>query len=126
DFQGFFISIIFSFLSEKFTSMTKLLLGTFFTIAIHFYAFGQNPSYIAEIEKYQKHLNEEYSDKENSPLSKKQRRKFKGHHFYPINETYKVTAHFKRAESPNTFEMKTSTERLPMYDVYGIATFEIH
>lgn len=78
-----------------------------------------------EVKKFQEELNEEYRNPEKSPLTKKEFRKFKGHSFFPINEKLNVTAEFERARNAVPFLMKTTTDRLPTYEVYGVATFEI-
>ncbi|MEO9512299.1 MAG: DUF1684 domain-containing protein [Flavobacteriaceae bacterium] len=75
--------------------------------------------------EFQNHLNEEYKNPEKSPLTKKDLKTFKGHVFYPINEKFNVKARFEKVETPVPFLMKTTTERLPTYEIYGIATFEI-
>lgn len=79
-----------------------------------------------EIEHFQYELNVHYSDKKTSPLEKKDLRKFKKLAFYPINKAFKITANFERTPNELTFEMQTSTERLPLYSQYGIATFTIN
>lgn len=76
--------------------------------------------------EFQNHLNEEYKNPEKSPLPKKEIRKFKGHDFFPINETYRVEAQFERVPNAVPFLMQTTTDRLPTYEVYGVATFELN
>ena len=76
--------------------------------------------------EFQTHLNEEYKNPEKSPLPKKAIRKFKGHDFFPINEDYRVEARFERVANAVPFLMKTTTDRLPTYEVYGVATFELN
>ncbi len=78
-----------------------------------------------EVKAFQEELNTDYKSKEKSPLDKKLRRKFKGHHFFPINEEFRVNARFVKADSTISLTMKTSTARMPMYDVYGKVYFEI-
>ena len=99
------------------------------TITIIVFLFGlltvAAQTHKEEITKYQEELNKEYKDPLKSPLTKKDFKKFKGHDFFPINEALKVTAHFQRTENAIPFLMKTTTDRLPTYEVYGIATFEI-
>ncbi len=79
--------------------------------------------YQETIHEFQNELNEEYRDPEESPLTKKDLKSFKGLDFYPIDEKYKVVAKFERAVNPIPFQMKTTTDRLPTYELYGIATF---
>ena len=84
---------------------------------------GQSSSYIEEIKAHQKELNEEFLDPQESPLSKKERKKFKGHNFFPIDEAFRVEAKFTRTRNAVPFKMKTSTDRLPTYNKYGEAVF---
>ena len=94
-------------------------------ISIGHFGFSQN-SYQSEIEKFQTELNEEFKNPEESPLSKKERKKFEGHNFFPINEKYQVSAEFVKADNPGTFQMKTTTNRLATYDRYGYAKFTLN
>ncbi len=78
-----------------------------------------------DVLEFQKELNEEYQDESKSPLTKTDLRKFKGHDFFPIDEKFKVKASFERVVDAVPFLMKTTTDRLPSYQLYGVATFEI-
>ena len=60
-----------------------------------------------------------------SPLKKEDLKTFQGLAFFPIDEKYRVTAKFERAENAIPFQMATTTDRLPTYEVYGTATFVI-
>jgi len=82
-------------------------------------------SFVQEIAKFQEELNLEFSDRKESPLTKKDRRKFKVHDFFQVDEKYRVEATFVRADDTVPFQMKTTTDRLPTYEKYGEATFEI-
>ncbi len=82
-------------------------------------------SYEQKIHEFQKELNMEFLDSEESPLSKKERKKFLGHPFFTINEKYRVEAKFVRTNNSLPFQMKTTTDRLPTYEKYGEAIFEI-
>lgn len=86
--------------------------------------YGQ--SHIDEVKTFQTTLNQEFLDPAESPLSKKERKKFKGHNYFLIDENYKVVASFTKSEMPVAFQMKTSNDRLGDYDKYGIATFELN
>ena len=83
-------------------------------------------SYKDSILGFQKHLNEEYKNPDKSPLEKRELKRFKGHDFFPINEKFKVEATFNKILDPTPFLMKTTTDRLPMYEVYGVANFELN
>lgn len=89
------------------------------------YSLYAQTAYEKTIIEFQETLNTEYKDPEESPLTKKARRKFKGLDFFSIDQKYQVKAHFERVENALPFKMKTTTDRLPTYEVYGIATFTI-
>ncbi len=101
----------------------KKLIGWLACLAFVFNTNAQ--SFEEEVLAFQTELNEHYKNKEKSPLGKKARRKFKGHNFYPLNAKFRVEARFVRADTSVSFGMKTSTTRLPMYEIYGQVHFEI-
>ncbi len=88
--------------------------------------FSIGQTYQDSIVEYQKELNDFYSNEEKSPLTQKDLKKFKGHDFFTIDEKFKVVAKFERAVDAVPFLMKTSTDRLPTYEVYGVATFQLN
>ena len=61
-----------------------------------------------------------------SPLPKKDCRRFKGLNFYPIDLGYCVKARFVKTENPVLFKIKTTTVRLPEYSKYGEVHFELN
>ena len=96
---------------------------TLFVLSFSLFTVAQ--THQEEVTKFQEELNKEYKDPIKSPLTKKDFRKFKGHDFFPINDELRVMANFQRMENAIPFLMKTTTDRLPTYEVYGVATFEI-
>jgi len=82
-------------------------------------------SYDEEITQFQYQMNVAFSDKKTSPLEVKDLKTFKNLDFFPIKKKYKVMAKFERTPNEPIFEMQTSTDRLPLYTQYGIATFTI-
>ena len=93
-------------------------------LAINF-CLGQSKFDQKESEKFQKTINSEYADAKTSPLMAEDLKTFKSLDFYPINEKFFVVAKFIRTEDEKPFEMKTSTDRKPMYVKYGVAYFDI-
>ncbi len=81
--------------------------------------------YTASIKAFQDNLNLEFSDKKESPLTEEGLKKFKSLDFFPIDSTYRIKATFEIEKNQETFEMPTTTERLPIYKTYGKATFTI-
>jgi len=66
-----------------------------------------------------------YANPETTIMSAKEMEGFKGLIFFPYNPVSIVKARFKRVKKGREFMMKTSTERTPVYKVYGILTFTL-
>ncbi|WP_221408884.1 DUF1684 domain-containing protein [Ohtaekwangia koreensis] len=91
-------------------------------IAVSAFSFqlqAQDEAAIKEITEHRKKQEGEFRDPAKSPLDKKDRRKFKGLNYYPIDLNYRVKATFVKNEKPVLFKMKTTTSRLPDYVKYG-------
>lgn len=79
----------------------------------------------AAAEKFQTELNESFADSLKSPLTKEDLATFKQLDFYPIDEKYSVDAIFIRTKREQSFQMKTNTNRTPLYKKYGEVHFSI-
>ncbi len=77
-------------------------------------------------EEFQKHLNEEFADATKSPLTEEDRKEFKELDFFDIDKNFIVEAQFIKSKNEKSFEMKTSTERTPLYIKYGEISFSIN
>jgi uncharacterized protein (DUF1684 family) len=103
--------------------MKKILL---LVILLQFsFGFAQNQFSLSAVEKFQNELNAEYADAKTSPLLAEDLKVFKSLDFYPANEKFYVVAQFIRTANEQPFEMKTSTDRKPVYVKYGEAHFNI-
>jgi uncharacterized protein (DUF1684 family) len=103
--------------------MKKILL---LVILLRFsFGFAQTQFSREALEKFQKELNAEYADAKTSPLLPDDLKVFKSLDFYPANEKFFVVAQFIRTANEQPFEMKTSTDRKPVYVKYGEAHFNI-
>jgi uncharacterized protein len=102
----------------------KIILNVLFFF-ISFFCFGQEKFDKSSVEVFQKELNIEFADSTKSPLTKQDRLDFKKLDFYPINVNFVVTAQFVRTKKETPFEMKTSTDRRPLYVKYGELLFSI-
>lgn len=80
---------------------------------------------IKDIQKFQKELNREYLDKNETPLRDDNFTNFKAHPFFPIDLKYRVTAKFVKNESPEPFELPTSSGKSKKYQQYAKAYFTI-
>ncbi|MBP4142141.1 DUF1684 domain-containing protein [Flavobacterium sp. P4023] len=87
--------------------------------------FSQEKFDVNAVTKFQEELNAEYADAKTSPLIPEDLTTFKTLDFYPANEKFFVVAKFVRTKKEKPFEMKTSTDRKPMYVKYGVVYFTI-
>lgn len=74
---------------------------------------------------FRNHINKEYSDSATSPLTNRDRQRFKGLPFFEVDTAFYVVAHFEKSKKARSFKMKTTTSRRPVYEKFGFATFEI-
>ena len=101
------------------------------TILILFLGFttivegAQDLPYIEEMKLFQEELNKEFKNPDKSPLTRREQKRFKGHDFFPINKSFRVEAKFIKSQDEVPFKMKTTTDRVPIYEKYGEAIFEI-
>ncbi|NOS55980.1 MAG: DUF1684 domain-containing protein [Cyclobacteriaceae bacterium] len=79
-----------------------------------------------EILKFQKELNEEYSNPKTSPLPKKNVKKFEGHDFFPVDLKYRVKAMLSLTPDAVFFKMQTSTNQPRDHRIYAMASFSIN
>ncbi|WP_128760383.1 DUF1684 domain-containing protein [Leeuwenhoekiella aestuarii] len=100
-----------------------------FLLAILFVGLYENltaqSDYENKILQFQKDLNAEYKNPEESPLTPEEQKVFKGHQFYPIDSTYRVMAQFYRIENPATIDFATSSGKIKQEETYAIASFEL-
>lgn len=89
------------------------------------FGFAQEQFSLVAVEKFQTELNAEYADAKTSPLLPEDLKTFHALDFYPANAKFFVVAKFIRTENEQPFEMKTSTDRRPVYVKYGEAHFNI-
>lgn len=82
-------------------------------------------NYVKGIKKERKVKNIEFKEDEKSPLSLDERKQFRGLRYFKPNQSYQLNAKLIKEEVPDTILMKTTTERLPVYVVYGKAYFTI-
>lgn len=96
-----------------------LVFVTFFT------SCAQEKKMIEGDTEFQRELNSEYKDATTSPLKDKDRKHFEGLDFFKFDTAYVVKTKFERFPNEKPFEMKTSTERRPIYVKYGELSFEL-
>ena len=86
---------------------------------------AQENKNVKDSQKFQQKLNKEFANKEESPLTEEDFKTFKSIDFFPIDTAYIVEAKLNFIKNSKSFGMKTTTDRLPVYKLYAIATFKI-
>jgi len=86
---------------------------------------AQNSSKVADIIAFQKHLNLEFTNPEESPLTSEDIIEFEALDFFEIDTTLVIEAEFVRTPYESTFSMPTTTDRMPIYVKYGEAYFQL-
>ena len=99
---------------------TKVLFFFFMQLAL---AYSQNAFKSAAVVQFQNKMNKEFADAKTSPLTPEDRATFKSLAFYPANKSFFVTATLVKTENEQPFEMKTTTDRKPLYVKYGELSF---
>jgi uncharacterized protein (DUF1684 family) len=102
----------------------RTLFALVFLVQFNF-GFSQEQFDVSAVAKFQKDLNTEYADVKTSPLTTEDLAVFKALDFYPVNEHFFVIAKFVRTKKEKPFEMKTSTDRKPLYVKYGEVFFTL-
>lgn len=98
---------------------------------LHFFLFisiiscAQDKQPLLGDTEFQIKMNADFKDATKSPLKDKDRKEFKGLDFFNFDSTYVVTATLKRTPDEKPFQMKTTTDRLPVYVKYGVVSFEL-
>ncbi|MBL3658015.1 DUF1684 domain-containing protein [Fulvivirga sediminis] len=108
--------------------MFRLKIISFLLLISHLSLFAQKnkqEDIIRGIHQFQDELNEEYANKDSSPLEKKDLRHFEGLDFFAIDTSFYIQAKFLRTPNQKPFKMATSTDRSPIYEKYGEAHFMI-
>jgi len=80
---------------------------------------------IEKIKEYRENTRLEFLDPEETPLEKKDLKKFTDLDYFPIDLKYRVRANFKEHSAKKFFKMKTTTERSLEYIRFAELTFEI-
>jgi uncharacterized protein (DUF1684 family) len=83
------------------------------------------PTHEEAIKQFQYKLNTQFADTSESPLTKEDLPTFKGLDFFPIDKNYKIEAKLELTPESSVFEMQTTTDRLPLFKIYGIAHFTL-
>ena len=84
-----------------------------------------NDAALSQIQIFQTELNNAYLDLNESPLSKEDLAKFKGHAFFPVNLNYRVTAKVERITDAKEVTFPTTSGKFKQYIPYLKLSFFI-
>ena len=79
--------------------------------------------YVKEIKKERQEKDKEMISDPKSPIPEEEKASFKKLNYYKPGVTFCKLATFERYDQATLFFMKTTTERLPEYSIYGSVTF---
>lgn len=115
------------FCKIKFIREGRLLVALLFCF-ISGTGFSQisKDSLTSQILAFQAEQNQHYLDKKTSPLTKKERKAFQGHQFFPIDLSYVVEAIVQRIESNDTVAMNSSGGLIKYYKPYAKLLFKLN
>lgn len=83
-------------------------------------------NYKKTIKKERREKDIEFLDIKESPLAADEIKTFSGLKYFKPDYSMVISAELVRKSTPDTIKMKTTTERLPLYIVYGTATFTVN
>lgn len=102
----------------------KYLILLLFPLSV--FAQKNMDSILAESLEFQKEMNSNYGDTAHSPLEPEDLKDFRSLPFFEIDSSYYVIAKFEKAKKEKSIKFKTSTDRRPIYNVYGTVYFTIN
>tara|TARA_R110000868_G_scaffold1211_1_gene9271 strand:- start:41915 stop:42541 length:627 start_codon:yes stop_codon:yes gene_type:complete len=110
----------------KYLSVFLIYISILF-LAVPAFAQQTNNALVQEIKHYQDSLENDFRDRDISPLLEEDFNSFKGLEFYPIDTKYYIIADFKRTPNEKPFLMPTTIERAqkPVYEKYGEVSFSL-
>lgn len=106
--------------------LTLFLAGSNYSVRGQQLSPDSNQGYNSKLISERQEKDVELKTTDNSPIDKDLRTKFNGLNYFAPDSLWVITANLRLFENPDTLAMKTTTDRLPLYLIYGIAEFEIH
>lgn len=109
---------------SKLTRSIALILFISFWISYSF-SFGQGNSYYELLMRERNEKDYEFVNSVDSPLTQYDKENFKGLNYFDADPNFVINAKIEKSLQSDTIKMKTTTERLPLYIIYGTATFSL-
>ena len=81
--------------------------------------------YLSYIQHYRDSLDHYFKSDIHSPLDSADKLSFEGIHYFETDSSYRIPFEFKRKKWGKQFLMRTTTDRLPAYKVYGTVKFKL-
>lgn len=109
----------------------RLLIALFFLSGLFFMSSQaqtttefNHSAYVKGIKKERKEKDTEMVKDEHSPIPEEEKASFKKLNYFRPKVTFLKSASFERFDQATHFLMKTSTDRLPEYSIYGAISFK--
>ncbi len=112
--------------SAKTFSLIILLLAVYHLTPKAQKSGNTNPlDYVSGIQKERDQKDIEMLTDEKSPIPDEEKATFEKLNYYKPKPEYRIVTSFKRFDQASRFLMKTTTERLPEYSLYGVVNFKL-
>jgi len=111
------------FIELKYKGTMKSLLFPVISVFLMSCSVNSPEATTRNIIRFQKELNEEYRNPEETPLRGQFFVGFTGHPFFPVNLQYRVKAKLQKSPNAVQFEMPTSSGKTKTFKEYGKVKF---
>lgn len=112
-------------MKNKISSTPIILLLLAFTLGSCMQEKKPNSTYANKIQKTRIETDNQFRNSEESILPAEDLQTFEGLEYFEIKPEYNIIANYELIKDGEVFEMKTSTERLPVYKKFAKLTFQI-
>lgn len=104
----------------------KLLVLSVFVLALFSSLSGQTFYGSTDVGAFRQGRDQEFRDREESPLREEDFATFKGLNYFPVNSMFRVNAAFERTPDEKYFQMPTSSGKTKKFVKYGTAKFRLN
>lgn len=101
-------------------------LFSFYSLISNGQSSGRSSDFKKELAKERQQKDTDFISGTQSPLDEADKSSFKGLNYFKPSSSWVLKARIEKYETPDTIQMRTTTDRLPLYIVYGKAIFRIN
>jgi uncharacterized protein (DUF1684 family) len=104
----------------------RLLVLFIFVLGLFLPLSGQTFYGSTDIKAFREGRDQEFRDKEESPLKEEDLGQFKGLNYFPVDNAFRVNADFVRTPDEKYFQMPTSSGKTKKFVKYGTVKFKLN